>query len=189
MPDYAQGHIYGIADARTGECIYVGASCNLLCCRWGNHRNIVVHGRAAHNGSAGLLHAYMKAEGLWHFGIFEIEAYPCAGRVQLRERERQVVMERHPRFFNAYSMVVSKRPSGSRASVKCECGAVVSKAGLRSHQRTAKHRLSLALCAPPTSTGPAQSMPPWKRPEGTVAQSERTGSCTSERTPGPSGPD
>ena len=88
MPDYAQGHIYGIADARTGECIYVGASCNLLCCRWGNHRNIVVHGRAAHNGSAGLLHAYMKAEGLWHFGIFEIEAYPCGpqamGRNQLR---------------------------------------------------------------------------------------------------------
>ena len=145
MPDYAQGHIYGIADARTGECIYVGASCNLLCCRWGNHRNIVVHGRAAHNGSAGLLHAYMKAEGLWHFGIFEIEAYPCAGRVQLRERERQVVMERHPRFFNAYSMVCAKRTPGSRASVKCECGAVVSKAGLRSHQRTAKHRKAAAL--------------------------------------------
>ena len=86
MPDYAQGSIYGIADARTGECIYVGASCNMLCCRWGNHRNIVVHGRAAHNGSAGLLHAYMKAEGLWHFGIFEIEAYPCAGRTSASGR-------------------------------------------------------------------------------------------------------
>ena len=85
--------------------------------------------------------------------------------MQLRERERQVVMERRPRFFNAYSMVVSKRPSSSRASVQCECGAVVTKAGLRNHQRTAKHRLSLAaLCAPPTPTGPAQTLPPCKRP-------------------------
>ena len=143
MPDYSKAKIYGIADARTGECIYVGASCNLLCCRWGNHRNIVVHGRAAHNGSAGMLHHYMKAEGFWNFGICEIEAYPCKGRLQLRERERQIVMERRPRFFNAYSMVCAKRTPGSRASVKCECGAVVSKAGLRSHQRTAKHSLTM----------------------------------------------
>ena len=55
MPDYSKAKIYGITDARDDECIYVGASCNQLCCRWGNHRNIVVHGNRAHNGSAGLL--------------------------------------------------------------------------------------------------------------------------------------
>ena len=140
MPDYSKATIYGITDARNDECIYVGASCNQLCCRWGNHRNIVVHGNRAHNGSAGLLHQYMKEQGLWNFGICEIEAFPCAGRLQLRERERQVVMERRPRFFNAYSMVCAKRTPGSRSSVRCTCGAVVTKAGLRSHQRTAKHR-------------------------------------------------
>ena len=162
MPDYAQGHIYGIADARDDECIYVGASCNQLCCRWGNHRNIVVHGNRAHNGSAGMLHHYMKAEGFWNFGICEIEAYPCKGRLQLRERERQVVMERRPRFFNAYSMVCAKRTPGSRSSVQCTCGAVVTKAGLRSHQRTAKHRKAISLTMGslvPQQTADRQALP------------------------------
>ena len=116
----------------------------------------MVHGNRAHNGSAGLLHQYMKEQGLWNFGICEIEAFPCAGRLQLRERERQVVMERRPRFFNAYSMVCAKRTPGSRSSVRCTCGAVVTKAGLRSHQRTAKHR---AGSKAPTVPGLASQSP------------------------------
>ena len=139
MPDYSRACIYGIVDLRTGTIIYIGSTCNQLCCRMGNHRSIVNCGTSAGNGAWQLVHRHMKAEGVFNFGAIEIERFPCTGRQTLRARERQLVLERKPQFFNAGSMVLAMCSKAERVSVQCPCGAWVTRAGLRSHQRTAKH--------------------------------------------------
>ena len=139
MPDYSRAFIYGIVDLRSSVTIYLGSTCNQLCCRMGNHRSIVSRGVSAGNGAWQLVHRHMKREGIFNFGVVEVERFPCAGRQQLRARERELVLERKPQFFNAGSMVLAITHCAERASVRCTCGARVTRAGLRSHQRTTKH--------------------------------------------------
>ena len=145
MPDYARAQIYAIVDVRTGEHIYLSGTCNQLCCRMGNHRSIVMYGPESHNGMHQPVHRYMRRAGIFNFSILQLERYPCSGRAALRAREKALVLEHGPRFFNAMCMVVRRGPGFE--PVRCECGISVTRNGLRQHQRTAKHKRRIGLPA------------------------------------------
>ena len=136
MPNYEHARIYGIVDTRTGDVIYISGTCNQLSCRMGNHRSIVMHGPEARNGAWQPVHRYMNTEGVWNFGICEIEPFPCSGRRALRKREKELVVLRKCRFFNAQCMLDSGKYG---APVQCACGATVTRGGLAQHKRTQKH--------------------------------------------------
>lgn len=144
MPNYEHARIYGIVDTRTGDVIYISGTCNQLSCRMGNHRSIVMHGPEARNGAWQPVHRYMHAEGVWNFGICEVEPFPCSGRRALRKREKELVVLRKCRFWNAQCML---DPGKYGAPVQCSCGATVTKGGLAQHRRTRKHALHVVAVA------------------------------------------
>ena len=192
MPDYARAQIYAIVDVRTGEHIYLSGTCNQLCCRMGNHRSIVMYGPESHNGMHQPVHLYMRRAGIFNFSILQLEPYPCSGRAALRAREKALVLELGPRFYNAQCMVDTH--GNGHEPVRCPCGCTVTRAGLRQHKRTAKHqRRLLAIKKPQGSlsrsseaarTAPNAAASPLCTPAGTACQTE-----IASELDGPSGPD
>ena len=189
MPDYARAQIYAIVDVRTGEHIYLSGTCNQLCCRMGNHRSIVMYGPLSHNGMHQPVHRYMRRAGIFNFSILQLEAYPCSGRAALRAREKALVLELKPRFYNAQCMVDTH--GHGHEPVRCPCGCTVTRAGLRQHKRTAKHQ-QLMLAVKPASlsrssqaarTAPNAAASPLCTPADTACQR----GIASEPDP-PSGP-
>lgn len=139
---FRRGKIYAIRDSRNNEPVYIGSTCNQLCCRWGNHKSIVQFGTACGNGSQTPVHAHMNHEGIWNFNVCLLESYPCNSRGELRERERFWVLRDNPKFFNP--MIFTNAKQCNKLPINCECGASVSKTCYRAHLKTIKHQKLLS---------------------------------------------
>ena len=85
MPDYSKGKIYRIVCNITNE-IYIGSTCDSLCCRMGNHRRGHRYHKNKNDGKNGCRSFQIIDRD--DYAIVLLENFPCNDIYELKARER-----------------------------------------------------------------------------------------------------
>ena len=134
MPDYSKAVIYTI---RTGDCLYVGSTCNYTNRKY-QHKNVI----KTHQFK--LYSTIRENNGEWDMKPYS--QFPCENKTQLiieEERVRQLLNSdlNSNRCHTSKEYIKQNRKKSVNDFIitKCECGCDVKRYNMKRHKTTNKH--------------------------------------------------